>query len=256
MYSDLSSALSYGVSTVESSWTKAEYLGRLRAAMNHAGFDQTTLAAYLGVTQGAVSKWLNGGNKIAPELLFRMCKALNVSADSLLGLPRRAAASMAVSGEDFAIVPRIARQVGAGAAISDLEDLGEAPGYAFRLPYMRRLAGRSIQGAQDPDRWRIVNVARDSRGDSMMPTIQPGASLLIDRGHHGQGHTKIEHGRIYLVNEPDEGLVVKRVFGLAEGILLISDNYHLHPPRTLPIEDLPIQRVLVGRVRLVMQEDI
>jgi transcriptional regulator with XRE-family HTH domain len=64
-------------------------LGReVRRLRRDLGITQTQLARKLGVTQRTVSDYEIGRSTPGPDMLARLCAALGVSADSLLGLKR------------------------------------------------------------------------------------------------------------------------------------------------------------------------
>lgn len=59
---------------------------RLKVYMKDHGITQTKLAEMSGVTQEAISKYVNGKRGLHSYSVVMICKALNVSADWLLGL--------------------------------------------------------------------------------------------------------------------------------------------------------------------------
>lgn len=48
---------------------------KIKIAMLESGFNQNTLAKELGLTQGAVSKWLNGTSEVSTKLLYAIAAA-------------------------------------------------------------------------------------------------------------------------------------------------------------------------------------
>lgn len=199
------------------------------------GVSMRELAKRIGLHPATLSHWQNQ-NRSTPrdELLEKFCAYTGANKAYLVGYSDDPEPSVAplpstaptfeIDSATFGAVPRIAKTVGAGAGIWDLDHPEDAPSYAFRLGYLRHLSqSRDV----DPERWRMVIVAKGSRGDSMVPTIQPGASLLVDRGPGGKGHDNIEPGKIYLVSD-DDGLVVKRVYRTDGMLLLVSDNRGSH----------------------------
>ena len=63
-----------------------EFRSRLRKAMFHNFLTQEKFAELIGCNQCSVSAWLTGKTVPKADVLIAMCKALNVSADWLLGL--------------------------------------------------------------------------------------------------------------------------------------------------------------------------
>lgn len=61
---------------------------RLRAARLDADVEQKELARLLGITQQQYSLYETGRRRLPAEMLAPLCRALGVSADYLLGLPR------------------------------------------------------------------------------------------------------------------------------------------------------------------------
>lgn len=62
---------------------------RIRVTRTATGLSQAALAARIGTSQGHVSQWEDGRKTPSAKYLVRLARALNVSADWLLGLPNR-----------------------------------------------------------------------------------------------------------------------------------------------------------------------
>lgn len=72
-----------------------------------------------------------------------------------------------------------------------------------------------------------------ARGDSMEPTIQDGAIVLIDRAE-----TTLTEGRIFAFRTPD-GLRLKRFQRAIDGtVMLVSDNRELYTAERINLSDL------------------
>lgn len=63
-----------------------EFNENLKSARKKAGLKQGQLAEIIGVTQKDISRWENGVYSPGTDMLIRLCKALDVSADTLLGI--------------------------------------------------------------------------------------------------------------------------------------------------------------------------
>ena len=59
---------------------------RLKKVLNDRGMMQKELAEKIGVNEMAISRYIHGGRIVSVSILIDICKALNVSADYLLGL--------------------------------------------------------------------------------------------------------------------------------------------------------------------------
>lgn len=59
---------------------------RLKKALDDHGMMQKELAAEIGVNEMAISRYVHGGRMVSVSILIDICKALNISADYLLGL--------------------------------------------------------------------------------------------------------------------------------------------------------------------------
>lgn len=188
-----------------------------------------------------------------PERLERLCRALEISADELLGLPVRTVPAPVREGQSVGLSEVVA-SVAAGAPRFDVYSKGgKRRTYHFREEFLKYLGWDE----RDPERFIPVRVADQVSGDSMVPTIQPKALLLVDRGARpeprGVRHVRdVRDGAIYLCYY-DEGLAVKRVFVGEKVLMLWSDN-PLHTRRPLRLDEVEeLNRLLVGRVVWVGQ---
>ena len=59
---------------------------RLKKVLAERGMMQKELAEKIGVNEMAISRYIHGGRIVSVPILIEICKALNVSADYLLGL--------------------------------------------------------------------------------------------------------------------------------------------------------------------------
>ena len=67
---------------------------RLKKSINERGLTQRMLATLIGTTEQSVSRWVRGNRTPDVDALYKMCKALDVSADYLLGLSDERANNM------------------------------------------------------------------------------------------------------------------------------------------------------------------
>ncbi len=73
---------------------KTVFTTRLKQSINERGLTQRMLATLIGTTEQSVSRWARGNRTPDVEALYKMCKALDVSADYLLGLSDERANNM------------------------------------------------------------------------------------------------------------------------------------------------------------------
>jgi phage repressor protein C with HTH and peptisase S24 domain len=185
-----------------------------------------------GVTSSTYSRYLNGDSEASAEKLGRIAEVTGVSLDWLVldrGAPifEAGAAPPAIPlGPDMAQIPQC--RIGQ-------ESDGELAG-GDRLAFPRALLRRLATEAEALEFLR-------ARGDSMRPTIEDGAIVLIDRSQRD-----IIGDAIYLVSL-DDGPLIRRVRRNVDGaITLISDNRACYEPERLERADAERLRVH-GRVR-------
>ena len=59
---------------------------RFSETLKFSGISQKQLAGKLGISEGNITNWKKGENLPSVEILFKLCKIFDVSADYLLGL--------------------------------------------------------------------------------------------------------------------------------------------------------------------------
>ncbi|WP_157235262.1 S24 family peptidase [Methylosinus sp. LW4] len=202
---------------------------RLGQAVDAAGGPARILRD-AGVTSSTYSRYLNGETEASGEKLGRIAEVTGVSLDWLVldrGAPIfEAGAPPAIPlGPDMAQIPPL--RIGAAA---EGEIVGER--IAFPRALLRRL-GTEIDALE----------FLRARGDSMRPTIEDGAIVLIDRSQRD-----IIGDAVYLVSL-DDGPLIRRVRRNVDGaITLISDNRACYEPERLERADA--ERLCVhGRIR-------
>ena len=200
---------------------------RLAAARKQAGLTQVELAVELGdrYDRSMISIVEHNRSALLADGLTSAAKALNVSADYLLGLtdtpePAATLAAKVRELDDAGALatsdapPDSLRQVnlaeldaaaGDGAQIDTEQITGRI---AFRRAWLAR-------HGLDPSQCVIIGV----KGESMEPTLTDGGSILIDRNRRSR-----RVGHIYVVRTED-GLIVKRAGKSRAGNWqLVSDN--------------------------------
>lgn len=206
--------------------TLAERLSELLTP--ESGLTQSGLAAACGIKPPSVSDWISGKTKsIRSEHLHNAAKYLNVSAEWLAtgkeprGLEHSKnsrATALAEGGtipvsspetqDGYVRVEQAGEaDMGDGIVNEDYPDVIRAVDFAE--PYIRTLIGF----VPPPGRLQLVT----GRGDSMMPTIQPGDVVIVDTGC-----TWFDGDGLYLVNSGN-GQQIKRL--IDKGVIHVaSDN--------------------------------
>lgn len=228
---------------------------RLAEAIEH-DFTQRQFAERLGVTEAAVSTWIAGAVPDAWDRLRRVCELSGASADALLGLKSASARPPTPPPDESAPVPQVWVPLVADVAAGEptIEQRSEPEDfYSFKLKWAERVVK---SGGSSVDRLFAVKVRRGKGGDSMRPTIRPGASLVVDPGPESSGVTAIEDGRVYVVRPTDGGggWTVKRAWLDKHYLVLKGDN----PEVRAMVEDMRGRRlrdVVVGKVVYVGQEE-
>jgi transcriptional regulator with XRE-family HTH domain len=138
-----------------------------------------------------------------------------------LVLPSRQSASP--PGSVILPVLDVEAAAGAGRFEAEFKKIDEV---AFPNAWLRKLGA-------NPRKSEFIRVL--PRSDSMMPTLAPGAQLRVDRAQTDTPQrTAAERRRnpadIFVFNHSDDGVRVKRIEALKNGLLLISDNAQFYPP--------------------------
>ena len=66
--------------------TEDSFGQRLKKVLAERNMMQKELAEKIGVSEVVISRYIHGGRIVSVPILIEICKALNVSADYLLGL--------------------------------------------------------------------------------------------------------------------------------------------------------------------------
>ena len=252
----------------------AEMAPRLRQAMGE--MTQEQLAGRIHKDQSTVNLYLKGKRRPSPETLAAMAKLLGVSSDYLLGLTDMAQPGeqrtvveyrigdnekpevremvtagiysandapplwIEIAGSRFLPVPKLRDPVAAGFGIVST---GATDGIQlFREDELRR----DLTGQLWPGRVVAIDVADWWLGESMLPTIEPGAALLADRGPDPLGLTEFRDGSIYVVRT-DKGVTCKRVWLTGKTLNCHADNRQ-HPPEVVPLRGKPLSDYVLARV--------
>lgn len=219
---------------------------RLKAAWSERarerGITQDKMAEELGITQGAVSQYLNGKIPMNYRTLMVFCQALGVDATEIrTDLPeQRLVSSTAAEDADWTAVTGYSQAAGLGASGAEATEYAETHSLHFKKTSLRR---RGILG-------RPLAVYY-GRGDSMEPTITDGDAILFDTSD-----TRVIDGVMYLIQvhgAANPEYYVKRAEVLDGTVYFRSDNPHgdhdWRKPKRMDSKREPI--TVVGRVHWI-----
>lgn len=229
------------------------------------GFNQPQLAAMIGVTKNAVTNWESGHSHPSPANVTRLCRALDVSADALFGIPPREKGLSAGEWEHLRTYRALdAYQRGTVDALMASLLENERLSFLDRVrekfvpirfvelqasagtgnPLADRCEGETIY-LEGTDAVRRADAVMTVSGDSMMPTFQNGDEILVERTERlrfgeigvfelaGEAYVKEYRPEGLYSHNPHYGLIVPgedddiHVFGRVLGV--VTEN--MHPDR-------------------------
>ncbi|WP_182655562.1 LexA family transcriptional regulator [Stenotrophomonas lacuserhaii] len=202
----------------------------IRSAIEDSKLTQKGIADAFGVTEQAVSGWLRTGKvdkRKLPKLASLTGKPLSHfgmgEAIGVVSSPATSASYVRVQQLDGDV------DMGDGRINDDYPDI--VRGMDFAPTYIRSVVGFV------PAPGRLVLVT--GRGDSMIPVIQPGESLMVDTGVNS-----FDGDGIYLLNTGN-GQQVKALQDRGDAVYVVSANASLYP--AFP---MPVNTVIGGKVYL------
>lgn len=153
------------------------------------------LAEQTGIAQSTLSRAVNNANYgLGLSLVSKLVDFFQLSVTD-----------PGINPVEYTMIKKVTAKAGAG---SSLETSGAVEGYyAFRADFLARI-GITPQSA----------VMMEVMGDSMMPLIMNGDTILVD-----QKQNVLSDGKIFLVGFEEE-LLVKRLQRTSRGWLLVSQN--------------------------------
>lgn len=206
------------------------------------------LALRAGVNESSLSRYLDGDNPKVPKVddALRIARAAGVDLGDLLDLgdSQNLVADLASPYGEKPLsgvgAPLVAIDVAAGEGA--LPEVPDEKIYFFHESWMRERGWTT----KSRDRFACVKLGSRNNAESMLPTIQPKSVLLIDRR---ADPTRPGDRAIWLVDEPEAGLCIKRVTLEGHILTLESDNPDKrYRPRAVSLLDRDIREVLRGRV--------
>ncbi len=216
---------------------KLEWQARARSL----GLTQDQVADELGITQGAVSQYLNGKIPMNYRTLLVFCRLLGINdTDVRRDLPEQQLLGPPTDSGDWADIKGYAQAMGLGGGPEALE-YAETHRLKFRAESLARKRLR-------PDALAVMY----GRGDSMEPRIHSGDAVLFDTTD-----TRPRDGHLYVIMVDGGGAAkeyqVKRCEVIDDLVFFKADNprgdHNWRKPKRMDSPRHPIH--VIGRVRWI-----
>ncbi len=204
------------------------------------GLTQTKMAEELGITQGAVSQYLNGRIPMNYRTLKAFTTALGIDdTDIRKDLVEQQFHVPSVTDDDWTDVTGYSQAAGLGAGAEAVE-YAETHSLKFKKTSLRR---RGI--------YNKPLAIYYGKGDSMEPSIEDGDAILFDTSD-----TKPVDGLLYVIQVngmANPEYYVKRAMVLEAGVYFASDNpqgdHNWKKPKPMDSKRNPI--TVIGRVHWI-----
>jgi len=209
---------------------------KAKSAMRVKGITQEKLASELGVSQGGLGHWLNGRREPSLDALEKMAKQLGYEMSDFIGDGSHSQLLQElspVSSDKYAFIKQYDVKAACGDGYHNGDYAQVKNELAFRKSWLKET---SLQEKH----LSIIT----AHGDSMWPTINEGAILLLN-----SQFGRLESGKVYALLHNGE-VRVKRLFDEFTGAWRIaSDNPNkaLYPDITLGAEAMSGLQI-IGRV--------
>ncbi|OHY64656.1 helix-turn-helix transcriptional regulator [Stenotrophomonas geniculata] len=216
---------------------KLEWQARARSL----GLTQDQVADELGITQGAVSQYLNGKIPMNYRTLLVFCRLLGINdTDVRRDLPEQQLLGPPTDSGDWADIKGYAQAMGLGGG-PEAQEYAETHRLKFRAESLARKRLR-------PDALAVMY----GRGDSMEPRIHSGDAVLFDTTD-----TRPRDGHLYVIMVDGGGAAkeyqVKRCEVIDDLVFFKADNprgdHNWRKPKRMDSPRHPIQ--VIGRVRWI-----
>lgn len=204
---------------------------RLTTAIAAAGISKAELARRVGISAPSVNGWFTGKAKfLRGENLLAAAKALGVDEDWLATgrgqMAREGAAGQhslsvasAATPSPYVRVQQLDAEAGMGGEMINDDYPDVIRSMDFTPEYIRGIVGFV------PPQGRLILMT--GRGDSMVPTIQPGDTVVVDTGV-----TSFDGDGLYLINM-GSGHQIKRLVDRGR-VHVASDNRAYGEPFAIP----------------------
>jgi len=216
---------------------KLEWQARARSL----GLTQDQVADELGITQGAVSQYLNGKIPMNYRTLLVFCRLLGINdTDVRRDLPEQQLLGPPTDSGDWADIKGYAQAMGLGGG-PEAQEYAETHRLKFRA---ESLAKKRLR----PDALAVMY----GRGDSMEPRIHSGDAVLFDTTD-----TRPRDGHLYVIMVDGGGAAkeyqVKRCEVIDDLVFFKADNprgdHNWRKPKRMDSPRHPIH--IIGRVRWI-----
>lgn len=183
------------------------FTDRLNQAMREADLSQADLHRKSGYTRAAISKWVNGQSE--PKDILKLARILGVSPEWLQTGKESRALDTSLPSDALPMPARRLAPVISYVQAGNWGDLVD--------PYP---VGTGENEIEIDAKWSANSFVLTVRGDSMFPTLQEGAYIVVDP------NVEWMHNRIVVVRQNgDTEVTVKR-------LVKDGDTYYLKPDNT------------------------
>ncbi|WP_372342160.1 helix-turn-helix transcriptional regulator [Geothrix sp. PMB-07] len=219
--------------------------GRLRHVRAATGLQQEDFGLRIGVSKAAISRWETGSAEVTPLAAMAIEYVYGIRFAWLMLGEEPMQAQLQNTGSGSALMLPVLDGLPSCGPSGEIHDL--APN-ADRQPFRRGLIQEVLRqcGAGSESTLFAARV----QGDSMSPTIQPGDMVLVNTALPLRVEPR--KGALHLVRTtPDtQEARIKRVHISPDGryMNLISENEAAYPLEPVPLDGVPVQDLVIGRV--------
>ena len=198
---------------------------RLKLLRESKGLRQEDIGALFGFGKSTISQWESGGREPDYSIIVKLADYFQVSTDYLLGrdIPTLLPESFALD-EDIPVP--ILGSAPCGPSSTAIQEI---LGYVYI----------DKQTAEQGEYFALY-----AKGDSMVPTINPGNIVLVRK------QPAVDNGQVAVVLLDKEEACIKRVFCNEGNCVLQSDNQKYQPKIVKQEEVLILGRVMEVRKRI------
>lgn len=193
---------------------------RMREALDVKGLRAVDIVERTGIPKGSISQYMLGKVEPKQNRLIPIANALGVNMYWLQGYDVPMGKDYIYSSEVIPNRINFYERVAAGDSKNNVIDT-----YMELIRILPR----------NPEEYFAVRVS----GDSMLPTISDGDTVLVRR------QNDVENGEIAVVLIDGEDATIKRVYKSEQGITLVADNPSVYPPHFYSNEEIGSLPVII-----------